>query len=197
MADDMEDGMTKDCRKVPTGRYGPLNFLLYSFFDEKLKKYIMSDTQKYNLLCQAAMKGHISMIYKLLAMGADINFQREDGWTVLMSAAHTGQENAVRVLLAMGANINLENKRDMTALMCAAETAHLGVIQELCVAGANANYCSKDGWTALRYASMNNSTEVINYLKAAKDLSSAMASVKEQNPISVPPDLPENQENNF
>ena len=85
----------------------------------------------------------------LLAVGADIDVQNNDGWTALMCAVQEGHTKIVR----KGANVNAANKYGDTALMSALspdsykiQTALMWAAQEgdteiqiLLSAGANVN----------------------------------------------------------
>src|SRR3989442_5750223 len=52
--------------------------------------------------------GHAQSVQVLLANGADVNFQNEDGDTALLTAARGGDLETVRMLLAKGADVRSE-----------------------------------------------------------------------------------------
>ena len=64
----------------------------------------------------AALNGHLEVMKKLRARGAEINGA---GWTALIYAATGGHDDAVRYLLAEGADINAPSPNETTALMMA------------------------------------------------------------------------------
>jgi ankyrin repeat protein len=68
---------------------------------------------------QAAAKGDINQIKKLLAPGANVNAQDQSGYTALMYASKGSTDNAaaiVAALLSAGAAGNAKDKRGNTAL---------------------------------------------------------------------------------
>ena len=70
-------------------------------------------------LCQAAFKGHASMVYSLISAGINPNFQDEQGNLPLVTAAGKGHALVVKLLLDNGANVLLKDKAGNTALMSA------------------------------------------------------------------------------
>ncbi len=72
-------------------------------------------------LCQAAHKGHASMVYSLISAGINPNFQDEQGNLPLVTAAGKGHALVVKLLLDNGANASLKDKAGNTALMSASK----------------------------------------------------------------------------
>ncbi|KAJ4030597.1 hypothetical protein NW763_014837, partial [Fusarium oxysporum] len=86
----------------------------------------------------AAWGGHLEVVEKLLAAGADVNAAAGyDGWTALEAAAEGGHLEVVEKLLAKGANANA------AALEAAAGGGHLEVVEKLLAKGANVNAAAK------------------------------------------------------
>lgn len=72
-------------------------------------------------LCQAAHKGHASMVYSLISAGINPNFQDENGNLPLVTAASQGHALVVKLLLDNGADMQRADKTGHTALMAATQ----------------------------------------------------------------------------
>ncbi len=100
---------------------------------------------------EVVQTGDDQEINRLLAEGADVNAQDENGYTALMLAAHSGNLPFIQALIALDANVNLQDKERTTALIFAAQKFHVAVAMELLEAGANVNVQDSCGCTALHY----------------------------------------------
>jgi len=90
------------------------------------------------LACRlAAGGGHLEVVERLLAMGADVN------------------------------DAAAADYRDRTALQAAAEGGHLEVVERLLAVGADVNDAAADGRTALQAAAKSGHTEIISRLEKA------------------------------
>jgi uncharacterized protein len=78
------------------------------------------------------MQGHVKIVRKLLAAGADVN--GEEGWA-LYTASDRGKELVVRTLIEAGAAVN-PKFFGQTALMRASRNGHTNIVQMLLDAGA-------------------------------------------------------------
>lgn len=65
-----------------------------------------------------------------------INFQNDEGYTVLMVTAENGNGTRLERLIQAGADLNLQNQNGKTALMLAADKGHGGVVEQLLTHGA-------------------------------------------------------------
>ncbi|KAI0902694.1 hypothetical protein F4823DRAFT_639048, partial [Ustulina deusta] len=94
-----------------------------------------------DLLETATENGHLEVVERLLAAGADVNAFPTGafGRTALQAAAENGHLEVVERLLSAGADVNAfpANKFGVTALQAAAENGHLEVIERLLSAGAD------------------------------------------------------------
>jgi ankyrin repeat protein len=86
-------------------------------------------------LIDAACRGNVDEIEKLIADGANVNAVALDDWTPLTCAADNGQVNAVQVLLSAGADIN-KRRGDLTPLCYAALRGHVATTKLLTEKGA-------------------------------------------------------------
>ena len=66
-------------------------------------------------LRKASYKGYPAIVILLLAAGANVDKQENNGWTPLMGAAYNGNIEVVKELLKAGANKKLKNKDGKTA----------------------------------------------------------------------------------
>jgi uncharacterized protein len=102
-------------------------------------------------LYDAAERGWVSAIGRLVAEGAQPNWQNAAGWTPLMIAAAERQLDAVVALLEAKADPNLRNAYGRTAIMYASTYGQTDIVEKLLAAGADPNLVPSDasGWTAL------------------------------------------------
>jgi ankyrin repeat protein len=88
-------------------------------------------------LMPAASWGHSDIVAALLAKGAQVNLQDQEGRTALIWAAFgdggtkDSRVAVVKLLLANGADVNLRNSAGKTALMIARDKARLEIVQLL------------------------------------------------------------------
>jgi ankyrin repeat protein len=104
-------------------------------------------------------------VEKLLAHGADVTVQDNDGDTVLHGAAQTGNVDILRLLLDKGANPNVANKVGGTPLMWAAVYGNEAAARVLLSRGADASAKDVDGVTAAEWAARNKRDKVVSLLK--------------------------------
>ena len=119
-------------------------------------------------LIDAACKGNVVTIRKLIAAGADPNDTNTQINTPLMWAVTHRQLDAARVLLESGANVNGQDVLGGTALMVAAANGDLPMLVMLLRAGADARVADHDGNTALLWASHNRHVEAARLLQASE-----------------------------
>ena len=120
------------------------------------------------LLEAAADFGNEETVKRLLATGADINYQDENGRTALIIATeHSYSLDNMKPLLEAGADVHLQDKDGDTALLTAAyggdemgasedgregRYPYADAVDWLLAAGADINHQNKDGRTALMIA---------------------------------------------
>lgn len=121
---------------------------------------------------QAARKGDVETLERLLAMGTDINARDAHGQTALMTAARIGHAPAVALLVERGADLNHTAKFHLSALMLAVVNNHAGIAQTLVNAGADRSIRGTGapgfgGKTAFDLALAAGSHEIVDLLRAA------------------------------
>jgi uncharacterized protein len=100
----------------------------------------------------AAMNGKIDIASILIARGAKIDMQDEQGITPLMLAASTGKLDAVQTLLAQGAKLETQNKLGENALHIAGAHGKRDIVVALLDRGANIRATTNNGLNVLVFA---------------------------------------------
>ncbi|XP_069618435.1 ankyrin repeat, SAM and basic leucine zipper domain-containing protein 1 [Ranitomeya imitator] len=109
----------------------------------KCVEFLLSRNVSPNVCCRkkmtpvmhAARGGLTQVVTLLVAHGAAINAQDENGFTGLIWAAHSGHKNTVLKLLELGADIRLSTKTGNTAADIARENNHLEIFSILSFSG--------------------------------------------------------------
>jgi ankyrin repeat protein len=92
----------------------------------------------------------VQLVELLIAKGAAVNHQDDDGATALMYAARNGDTEAVNALLRNGASVNVADKEGETALMkAAASSCNEETVRALLSAGADLTARDHKGRNAL------------------------------------------------
>lgn len=110
----------------------------------------------------AALNGHLPIVRRLLAAGADI---ANTGWNALHYAAFNGHVEIVRFLVSKEMDLDIRAPNGNTALMLAARNGHKDVVGILVEAGANTELDDSKGNTALGFALKTGNTEIAEQLR--------------------------------
>jgi ankyrin repeat protein len=95
-------------------------------------------------------QSRVQLVELLIAKGAAVNHQDDDGRTALMYAAENGDTQAVNALLRNGAAVNIADKEGETALMkAAASSCNEETVRALLSAGADLTARDHKGRNAL------------------------------------------------
>jgi ankyrin repeat protein len=142
----------------------------------------------YTALIKAAAADQASVVFALLAAGADVNAQSDGvrtvfrtldvyllsrdpgvigGRTALMEAAAYKHDTMVNALLVKGAKVNLKDHAGRTALMEAAKSGHAPTLQLLLDHKAEVNVAALNGRTALMDAAEGGHTDLVHLLLVA------------------------------
>jgi ankyrin repeat protein len=112
----------------------------------------------------AALNGHLDVVRKLRAQGADIE---PKGWTPLIYAATGGHDAIVTYLLDQGADINARSPNGTTALMMAVREARGSTFDLLVKRGADVGVRNENGASALDWAVAANEKTMAETLRRA------------------------------
>jgi ankyrin repeat protein len=105
--------------------------------------------KKLSPLMDAARKGDLFAVRKLLRAGVDVNAMDTDGNTALKCAAESGNIAVVQALLGAGANVRAQSADGYTALHAAAVEREVRIVELLLAAGADVNARTKNNVTPL------------------------------------------------
>ena len=141
------------------GYTGTVDALLAGRADVKLRSKFGDSA-----IMAAALSGHLELVKKLRAKGADIDGA---GWTPLIYAATGGHDAVVTYLLTEGANVNAESPNGTSALMMAVREGKGSTVTLLIARGANVNQRNQNGATALTWAQRGNEQNIAAALKRA------------------------------
>ncbi|MCP4134102.1 MAG: hypothetical protein GY754_24230 [bacterium] len=151
--------ISKDANINKKDKFGntPLNYIL-SNGNMKQVNYLMSKGAQVNdYAIFAAVSNYYSneKIRIVLAKGANIDFQRGDGYTPLILASYNGNQSSVKELIKSGAKLNSKDHNGWTALMHASNYYYeqnkerfISVVRQLLSAKASVTIKNKEGKTA-------------------------------------------------
>ena len=124
------------------------------------------DEKGVTALMHASAEGHTQSVEALLAAGADVDAQADDGMTALMVVAR-GKTEIARVLLDAGADVNGKAQHGVTPLMVAVAMGNTKIVRVLLDAGADVDAKADSGVTALILTERNGYIEIAELLKSA------------------------------
>ena len=116
-----------------------------------------------SLMLMASERGMVTLIQKLLTLGADCGLIDEDGSTSLLLAISANHEAAAELLVeptSQAGAVAAKDSKDRTALMMASEKGMVTLVQKLLTlgilaAGAKPELTDQHGMTALMLACVN------------------------------------------
>lgn len=116
------------------------------------------------LLLAAAREGDLMTLQSLLAGGADANYTRQDGSSILAWAVYGNNTEAVDLLIHAGADVNAANDYGVTPLSLACANGNSIVVEKLLDAGADLNRVKLTGETPLMTCSNAGAVEAVKAL---------------------------------
>ncbi|MBA8758695.1 hypothetical protein HCR18_06845 [Wolbachia pipientis] len=125
----------------------------------------MSSSQSIDDLFQAAKRGDIDAVNRLISEGADVNAVDAHNNTPLHWATVYDNKQVVEALLDKGANVNAEGSNEQTPLHIAATHGHKEIVDALLeVEGIDVNAKDQGGKTPLHRAAENSHAEIVKDL---------------------------------
>jgi ankyrin repeat protein len=118
-------------------------------------------------LLDAATRGDIDAVRRLLGEGVPVGCRDECGNDALLIAAIGGHTDVVKLLLAAGASIESKTRFNATPLMIACLFGKDRTADELLRQGADVNVHTRLGVTPLMIAATRGDPDLINHLLAA------------------------------
>ncbi|NP_001166526.1 2-5A-dependent ribonuclease [Cavia porcellus] len=116
-------------------------------------------------LINAIQKEDISQIEQLLKIGADVNFQEEEGgWTPLQNAVQCGNKDIVELLLRHGADLHQRKKNGATSFIIAGIEGNVELLRLFLSKGADVNEYDSNGFTAFMEAACHGNVEALRFL---------------------------------
>ena len=114
-------------------------------------------------------KANLNLVRDLITLGANLDWQHNDGWTALHYCAYNNHLDIARMLLDAGADVNIQNEYGSTALHVSVrhnhpEIARMEIAKMLIYAGADVNIQRKGGRTALHWCARANHPEIARML---------------------------------
>jgi uncharacterized protein len=131
-------------------------------------------------LLEAAQKGAIAQVDRLLSRGVSPDCKDEKGKTPLIKASAAGNAAMAAVLLRHNADVNAVDDIGYTALMAAAFNGHMDVVKILVANGADLAKRNQENLTASEAAEEMGFTEIATYLSAQEAASSTRSQTSEE-----------------
>ncbi|MGO8716607.1 MAG: ankyrin repeat domain-containing protein [Smithella sp.] len=120
-------------------------------------------------LLQAAAKGHLSDVKRIIAAGIPVNAQANDGFTPLIAASGFGQLQIVQWLLNNGAKINLASNSGVTPLYTAVKNRHKRIVEYLLDQGADLESRDNGGPSVVDIAKRCGDSAIYKLIMAKRD----------------------------
>lgn len=151
--------------------YGHVSLVEY-LLEERQASADFTWTGVSSILAGPVMNGHLTVIFVLVAHGAQLEYSGGQYLSPLHLAAQYNQLGAVRLLLlATGMDVNAmnDNAEDgvemrSTPLMVAAQRGYLNIVQSLCEKGADVELRNHEGKSALDQAHLAEKQHAVEYL---------------------------------
>jgi uncharacterized protein len=121
-------------------------------------------------LHDAAARGDVEVIARLVAEGADIDARDADGRTPVMAATAARQTAAVRLLIDAGADVDIRDDRLDNPFLYAGAEGLLEILRLVNEAGADPALTNRYGGIALIPACERGHVDVVRYLLEESDV---------------------------
>ena len=88
---------------------------------------------------------NLNLVSDLIVLGANLDWQNNDGWTALHWCAYFNHPEIAKMLLDAGADVNIQDEDGYTALHVSAFNNRIEITQVLIDAGADKTIPNNDG----------------------------------------------------
>ena len=90
-------------------------------------------------------KANLNLVSDLIVLGANLDWQNNNGWTALHWCAVNNHSRIARMLIDATADLNIQNNNGRTALHLCVRWNHLEIAKMLIDAGADKTIPNNDG----------------------------------------------------
>ena len=105
-------------------------------------------------------KANLNLVSDLILLGANLDWQNNDGWTALNWCAIINRPKILRMLIDAGADVNIQGNDGSTALHWCAINNRPKIVRMLLDYGADVNIQHNNGSTALHWCVMWDHPEI-------------------------------------
>eukprot|EP01059_Diplonema_ambulator_P000943 TRINITY_DN10735_c0_g1_i1.p1 TRINITY_DN10735_c0_g1~~TRINITY_DN10735_c0_g1_i1.p1 ORF type:complete len:1447 (+),score=221.67 TRINITY_DN10735_c0_g1_i1:257-4597(+) len=120
--------------------------------DSDILNLVKSNEQGKTLLHDAAERGAVESVARLLTLGPDVDARDREGRTPFLVAAGLGHLSIVHLLSSKGASIDAEDNLGLSAAALACQGNHSTTVEYLHLRGCNVNTADRYGRTPLHHA---------------------------------------------
>lgn len=120
--------------------------------------------QRDQRLIAAAGQDDVEAVRQLLAQGADVRAQDENGRTALIAAAYRNDLVVADVLIQAGADVNVQDKTKQSAYLIATSDGYVELLKRTLLAGADVHRTDSFNGTGLIRAADRGHVEIIREL---------------------------------
>jgi len=115
-------------------------------------------------LVDAAARGDLAQVKRLLDAGAPIEQRDANGRTAVLAATAGNHVEVVRALIARGADVNAQDRQRDSAFLLAGAEGHTEIVRATLAAGADLKSTNRYGGTALIPACHHGHVETVRLL---------------------------------
>lgn len=142
----------------------PLDHARVRGFKEIERILLAAGEQRNQQLIAAAGRGDIEVVRQLLAQGADVRAQDENGRTALIAAAYRNALAVADALIQAGADVNVQDKTEQSAYLIATSDGYVDLLKRTLQAGADMHRTDSFNGTGLIRAADRGHVEIIKEL---------------------------------
>ena len=115
-------------------------------------------------LVDAAERGDLSEVQKLLAVGSSVRYTDDRGRTALIAAAYANQVNVAKVLIATGADVNVQDASQQSAYLISTSEGFVELLTLTLANGADVKSLDSFNGTGLIRAAHRGHGDIVRLL---------------------------------